>query len=287
MTILRIACLTALIGFFLVACDKRPEPTPAPSEPAQPQAQPPAAKATAPTHVAVQAAERAQAPEGMVSVPGGSFDMGLPKEITQGEGPKRTSVGPFFLDRTEVTVAAYQACVSAGKCSLPPHQPGCNATAKQPLADHPMNCVTKDQAEQYCSAQGKRLPTEAEWEFAARGTDGRVYPWGNEDAADQLCWQGREGARSKRTCPAGSYPQGASPFGALDMAGNVAEWTSTPDTERDLSDVFMIRGGSYRLDGALERAEKWNYDIRADRHQTAGVGDTLPTLGFRCARNAA
>jgi formylglycine-generating enzyme required for sulfatase activity len=259
---MRTTCTIAFAGLLLLGCGNNPDShqkTPAsqavsvPADSATRDGKVKSASAdpsASPTHVAVEAAQRRQAPDGMVYVPGGTFDMGLPKEITQGEGPKRTSVEAFFVDRTEVTVAAYRACVDAGQCTLPPHQPGCNATAKKPLIDHPMNCVSKDQAEQFCKAQGKRLPAESEWEFAARGTDGRVYPWG-----------------------------------ALDMAGNVAEWTSTAETERGLSDVFLVRGGSYRLEGELERAETWNYEVRADRHESAGGDEMLATLGFRCAKS--
>jgi formylglycine-generating enzyme required for sulfatase activity len=178
----------------------------------------------------------------------GTFDMGPPQSVTLGKAPQRTQVSPFFFDRTEVTVEAYLACVRAKGCTASKPGEACNATAKKPRLQHPMNCITKGQAEQYCAAQGKRLPSEAEWEFAARGTDGRNYPWGNEVAGEQLCWQGRAGGSSKKTCPVGSFPEGASPFGALDMAGNVAEWTSTEETETAAPGAFRARGGGYEFE---------------------------------------
>src|SRR5262249_12710325 len=133
---------------------------------------------------------------------------------------------------------------SARRCA-PAHReisPYCNRADR---GDHPVNCVDWNQAATYCRSSGRRLPTEAEWEYAARGSDGRLYPWGNEPPdARRLNACGREcvafGKRLGReframydgddgwetTSPVGSFPAGASPFGALDMAGNVWEWTA-------------------------------------------------------------
>jgi formylglycine-generating enzyme required for sulfatase activity len=220
----------------------------------------------------------------MVYVPGGAFDMGMPRNITHGAGPKRTEVAAFFIDRTEVTVAAYRACVEAGNCTAPGRGAQCNAAAKRAMLQHPVNCVTRDQAEQFCKAQQKRLPTSAEWEFAARGTDGRTYPWGNEAPAEQVCWQGRAGAESKRTCPVGTYPAGVSPFGALDMAGNVAEWTSTPDAEASGPGAFYTRGGGYPLHD-IDRADPDFYAIRADQPMGLSGTEAVPDVGIRCAKD--
>jgi formylglycine-generating enzyme required for sulfatase activity len=149
---------------------------------------------------------------------------------------------------------------------------------------HPINCITKTQAERYCAAQGKRLPSAAEWEFAARGTDGRSYPWGNDDASEQVCWQGRHDADFKKTCPVGSFPAGASPFGALDMAGNVAEWTSTPETETAAPGAFRARGGSYAVE-PIELSSPETLMIRADQRETCSAEDADPQLGVRCAKD--
>lgn len=225
-----------------------------------------------------------QPPEGMVYVPGGTFDMGPPQSVTEGKAPQRVQVSPFFLDRTEVTVAAYLDCVRAKGCTASRPGEGCNATAKKPRLQHPMNCITQGQADQYCAAQGKRLPSAAEWEFAARGTDGREYPWGNDAAGEQLCWQARSGGLDETTCPVGSFPDGSSPFGALDMAGNVAEWTSTEVTGAAAPGGFSTRGGSYLFD-PLDRAEPETAKIRADQSEPFGNGSAVPMLGVRCARN--
>jgi len=292
----RITLLAALCAETMSGCKQRgeaapaaplpaPEPLPATTkELTKAQAAAPGAPTLEPITAAPAATAPANVPEGMVYVPGGSFDMGPPREVTMGKPTQRMQVAPFFLDRTEVTVAAYLACVQSKGCTVSKHQAGCNATAKQPLLQHPMNCISKTRAEQYCAAQGKRLPSAAEWEFAARGTDGRIYPWGNDDAGEQVCWQGRDGAESKKTCPVGSFASGASPFGALDMAGNVAEWTSTPETETAAAGAFRTRGGGYPVE-PIDLSSPETLMIRADQWETFSAEDAEPKLGVRCAKD--
>jgi formylglycine-generating enzyme required for sulfatase activity len=197
----------------------------------------------------------------MILVPAGSFHMGSPdssQDADPDEHPQHAvTLSSYCIDRTEVTVAAYAACAATGACRPAPEAVNWSAyTPEDALRygrwcnrsdrpDHPINCIDWELAAAYCAWRGGRLPTEAEWEYAARGSDDRVYPWGNE-APDvkrlNLC--GREcaalAARDLHdewkpiydaddgwatTAPVGSYPDGASPFGVLDMAGNVWEWT--------------------------------------------------------------
>jgi len=127
----------------------------------------------------------------------------------------------YSIAKYETTNAQYVECVNAGKCTVPK----CDEYKKSGKANHPVVCIDWTQAKSYCEFAGKRLPTEAEWEKAARGTDGRTYPWGNQPITKELAnyWA----SKIMDTTPVGSYPSGASPFGVLDMAGNVCEWTSS------------------------------------------------------------
>jgi formylglycine-generating enzyme required for sulfatase activity len=112
--------------------------------------------------------------------------------------------------------------------------------------------------------------------------DGRAYPWGNDTPSEQLCWQRGMKAEKRRTCPVGSYPQGASPFGVLDMAGNVAEWTASGDAEAAGSGAFIVRGGGYWVD---ELASPDYYDVRADKSDSRADTRIDPYVGFRCAKS--
>ncbi len=176
------------------------------------------------------------APVGMVLVPAGSFWMGCAPSYSlceAGEKPRHSVyLNAFYIDKTEVTVSAYKACVSAGSCTAPdPYDASSNCNWRWSGRDsHPINCVDFSQAKAYCSNASKRLPTEAEWEKAARGTDGRIYPWGNQAPSCALTIWGdgsnTDGCGLDSTWPVGSKPAGASFYGALDLAGNVWEWTS-------------------------------------------------------------
>ena len=205
----------------------------------------------------------------MVSVQAGTFLMGA-NDGEAGEKPLRSvQVAAFQIDRSEVTTAAYEACVRAGACAAAQVGAYCNA-GKPEKANHPINCVTWDQAMAHCGWSGKRLPSEQEWEYAARGTDGRKYPWGNEVPTNQACWNRTDAVVG--SCPVGSFSAGASPYGALDMAGNVAEWTSS----------------KFDADGRVIRGGGWT-DVEGPNLRASYRGRILPTLnfyflGFRCAR---
>ena len=158
----------------------------------------------------------------MVLVPAGPFTRGRDGSVAD-EGPARTlHLDAFAIDRNEVTNADFKAfCDATGR--LAPTNPMWDENYFFGQPTHPVVNINYEQATAYCAWKGKRLPTEAEWEKAARGTDGRLYPWGNEwDAARANL----KGEPFERTSPVGSLPAGASPYGVLDMAGNVWEWCS-------------------------------------------------------------
>jgi len=210
----------------------------------------------------------------MVSIPAGSFMMGSNDGEADEKPVHRVSVAGFAMDVTEVTTAAYSACVQAGRCSAAGTDAYCNY-GHSDKNNHPINCVDWDQATAYCASVGKRLPTEEEWEYAARGTDGRKYSWGNEEPGTRACWNQRS-ARS--TCSVGSYASGV--FGLKDMAGNVYEWTASGYS----SDYRNNRGNSARV----HRGGGWYAQVasflRSSSRDWNAPSDRISYLGFRCAR---
>jgi sulfatase modifying factor 1 len=288
----------------------------APVTPA-PVVTPPAPVVTPPAPVATGVC-----PTGMAGVPGGTFWMGSTDGDADEAPVHQVTVSTYCLDRTEVTVSAYGECVSAGGCTPAPTTVSwsgitaadrdlfsqfCNGS-RGDRAQHPVNCVDWEMASGYCRWRGRRLPTEAEWEYAARGTSGRQYPWDGEGLnGRQLNACGMEcralGARLGQswpvmyetddgwgaTSPVGSYPAGASPFGMLDMAGNVWEWTSDwygaygQGAVRDPSGPSsgaerVLRGGSWSALSAA-RVRSAFRDRNSPSYRSDGVG-------FRCARGA-
>lgn len=217
-------------------------------------------------------------------MPAAEFRMGcnstVDSDCADNEKPLHTvSLAAFEIDRTEVTQDEYAACVGAQICSVPSCEWDCAAT------DLPAGCIEWAQAKAYCVWAGKRLPTEAEWEKAARGTDGRKYPWGNEDAD---CTRANMSGCGNHADDVGSHPSGASPYGALDMAGNVvemvADWydaafykasPATDPTGPASGNRYVGRGGGYLSEAVWQRTSSrdW-YDLT----------DESSPLGFRCAR---
>ena len=257
----------------------------------------------------------------MLLIPEGEFTMGAEEGELAGfemgrylnyeaERPsRRVSLSSFYVDRNEVTNARYRKFLEHVKASgdepyRHPEQPGPSDYNQELMTEdlagdeQPAVCVSWYNAYSYCQWAGKRLPTEAEWEYAARGGDPyRKFPWGGgEPDGDGIWWanyqpgrgRGADGYRS--SAPVGSFPDGVSPFGLLDMAGNVEEWVQDwhdpyfyrrsretrnptgPATGRNK----VIKGGSYGTD-------KWH--IRVATRLFGSPSNRSVQLGFRCARD--
>jgi formylglycine-generating enzyme required for sulfatase activity len=245
------------------------------------QGTPPAAQST-PVNV----------PENMVYVPAGDFIMGTERkdgsDDNQGTNtplnandarPRHTATTKaFFIDKTEVTNAQYQKFIEATGFAPPPDWPEGKFLEK--AANWPVTRVNWYEATAYAKWAGKRLPTEIEWEKAARGTDGRNFPWGNEYRPANL------NGDADALRDVGSFPAGASPYGALDMAGNVMEWTSTwfdaypnaPTVQPDFGKktLKVVRGGGTRSGNML--AQTWYRSVNRPLSRTMWVG-------FRCVKD--
>lgn len=231
----------------------------------------------------------------MLAVPAGEFRMGSQGDpLAYGnETPAHTVyLDAFWLDRTPVTNALYARCVAAGACPSPAQRRS-NTRAdyygSPGFADFPILYVSWSDARAYCAWAGKRLPSEAEWEKAARGSDGRLYPWGSAFDAKRL---NSAEAGPGDTTRVGSYPDGVSPYGALDMAGNAWQWVAD-----------FYQGDYYRFSPSLNpagpaygpppseatgvlRGGAWNNDRRAVR-SSYRLGYFQRHVGFeatiRCA----
>jgi formylglycine-generating enzyme required for sulfatase activity/tRNA A-37 threonylcarbamoyl transferase component Bud32 len=211
----------------------------------------------------------------MVEIPGDLFLMGSTQGATDERPPQTQSVASFAIDRTEVTAADYFACVDDGKCAPPAPGPRCS---DRTTPDRPMNCVTFTQASAYCAWARKRLPSEAEWELAARDRTTGRYPWGSAPPRDQLCWSATSDGGP---CDVGRFAAGSTPHGLADMAGNVWEWTTgyyCPYDHPSCGDSRrVLRGGAWssadpRLVTVSVRMESF------ESNQSASIG-------LRCARS--
>jgi formylglycine-generating enzyme required for sulfatase activity len=220
----------------------------------------------------------------MAQVPPGCFLMG---SVIDSAAPVHEVCfdTPYWIDRTEVTRAQYNICVSAGACTEAVPNP------YSIRADQPINNVSWTQALAYCQWRGARLPTEPEWEYAARGPDSLVYPWGDPFVADYLVYIGNS---NFRTAPVGSRPpESASWVGALDMSGNVWEWVSTAFSSEDFTMTFDY---PYNPDDGREdltrtdvrrvtRGGSFNDDQNNPRGAQRGwlLDESIQLIGFRCA----
>ena len=216
----------------------------------------------------------------MVRVPAGEFIMGSDSGRAGEKPDHRVYLDEFYIDKYEVTNEQYNQCVSAGPCS--PNQKFDGFTDPQ----QPVVGVDWNQASTYCSWVGKRLPTEAEWEKAARGTDGRTYPWG--EGID--CSKANYGyCNYSKTKQVGSYPSGASPYGAMDMTGNVLEWVADWYNENYyLNSLNRNPTGPETGNARVARGGSWGYDpneVRAFHRGWLVPGGRVSYVGIRCARN--
>ncbi len=218
---------------------------------------------------------------GMVYVQSGEFQMGSDQEgAMEIERPRhRVVLEAFWIHRTAVTNRQYRGCIEAGACG--------GLLADHPHDDLPAVGITWHQAVGYCMWVGGRLPTEAEWEKAARGTDGRRYLWGD---AEPTCDRANFLDCKAGLAPVGSYPEGATPFGAHHMAGNIWEWVEdqytesyyepSPSEDEDdhaIYDWRILRGGCH-----VSRA----WDLRSSHRNWARVDASSTLHGFRCAFDA-
>jgi formylglycine-generating enzyme required for sulfatase activity len=261
----------------------------------------------------------------MTTIPGGKFFMGSDdKKDEENERPAhQVTLSPYCIDTTEVTVAQYKQCSDRGECKRAPREnewpgitarehkiydPLCNIRDVDARGSYPVNCVDWELASTFCKATNRRLPTEAEWEFATRGSDGRKYPWGDEPPADGsrlnacgkecLAWGKKNNEEVsamyaaddgfQTTAPVGSFPKGASPFGLQDVVGNVWEWAGdwyAPYGAGATDDPKGTESGSERV----LRGGAWNGGDASWVRPTYRFKSS-PTLrshgiGFRCAKD--
>jgi formylglycine-generating enzyme required for sulfatase activity len=280
----------------------------------------PAAVASAAVSSAPPPPPAPSCPTGMVYVPGGQFFMGSDDDLPQEKPAHNVKLAPYCIDIYEVTTDAYLKCSDNGKCKraskvndwegIKAHDhdvfdPLCNVRDPSGRAKHPINCVEWDMATTFCSAEGGRLPTEAEWEFAARSPDGRRYPWGDDDptgdrlnacGSECVAWGKKNHVEVKamyatddgfaNTAPVGSFPAGKSRFGLEDVVGNVWEWVadwSAPYTATaqvdpkgpDTGTTKVIRGGAWN--GSEPAWVRPTFRYQNDP-KTKSYG-----VGFRCA----
>jgi formylglycine-generating enzyme required for sulfatase activity len=224
----------------------------------------------------------------MVLIPGGTFIMGSDEGDNDEGPPHQVTVRDFSIDKTEVTNSHFARFLSDGNgsyyvSSMKIVKNGKGYRAQPGYENHPVVYVSWYGAKRYCSWAGKRLPTEAEWEKAARGTNGRTYPWGERIDSTKANYS------NGGTTPVGSYPAGVSPYGVYDMVGNVWEWVA--DRYRD---TYYSSSPSYDPQGPywgpyhVLRGGSWNSTPEAlrttFRHINHRSKDVVGNVGFRCAR---
>lgn len=194
---------------------------------------------------------------------------------------------PFWIDETEVTNAQYN--FPSSLAPLYDYLDSCDIEVIEDRPNEPRVCVDWPEAKAHCESRGGRLPTEREWEYAARGPDSWEYPWGNEFISEYVVYKGRPGYENITFAPVGSHPEGASWVGALDMAGNAMEWTSSlnmkypydaNDGRESVEPIFDNSTRVYRIARGGYSA-MINILRSAYRYVTVNKGE----IGFRCVRD--
>jgi len=228
----------------------------------------------------------------MVTIPAGEFLMGSPEETGRADERPQRSVylDEFVIDQVEVTNERYLAFVASTGHRSPPNPYGTGPLVSvKGIEQLPVVQATWYDAKAYCSWAKKRLPTEAEWEKAARGTDGRLFPWGNEPATSKRANFDREWEEEHTLHPVGSLPYGDSPYGVKDLSGNAREWVQdwydseyyqhapdrNPQGPNKRGVVRSIRGGSWHSPIS---------DITTTARGRGGFALQTHGTGFRCAR---
>lgn len=223
-----------------------------------------------------------------VYVPEGTFIMGSNDGYEDEKPEHEVYLDAFWIGQTEVTNEQYEKCFEASECTKPNNPDWGTNEFWAKYDKHPVTYVTWEQANDYAQWAGGRLPTEAEWEKAARGPDGNIYPWGNELPNDDLLnFNNSVGS----TTAVGSYPNGKSFYGAYDMAGNVYEWVADwyefdyrnssslrNPTGPETGEHHVLKGGQYSFDASFMRCSERNW-YRVDSDNVVGfriVRDTFP-----------
>ena len=229
-----------------------------------------------------------------INIRGGCFKMGSLTEDPSEKPVHEVCLKPFKIQQYEVTVEEYRQCIAANKCPRP--ETGLKTCNFDRIAreNHPVNCVDWWMAKRYCAFIKGELPTEAQWEFSARGANNRRYPWGDKESAFEKkglanCKNKTCGDEYPETAPVGSFKKGRSVFGLYDMAGNVWEWVEDTFEENYYSvspkedpvnlkatDYKVIRGGGWLSDST---------ELISTKRLSSGSMYRSPNLGFRCAAN--
>jgi len=240
----------------------------------------------------------------MVRVPGAVIDLGAtlddvlaaanfcnrlsgrptcqPEDFALERRDQRARVDSFLMDLTEVSLGAYQRCERAGACS--PHQMAPALLAAPQPERLPVTMVTLDQARAFCEFRGARLPTEEEYELAARGPGGRTFAWGLQfhgsrvNGGSPAPTYTNAGDGYDLLAPVDAFVSGRTPLGILQLSGNAAEWTSSAEQDQAGTKTgrFLVRGGDFS-------SPPWQ--LRATHRESVDPGQRRPTLGFRCAES--